>query len=114
MKRPALDFAPRITTATDGPPCGSFNSVVAGTATATTDANGNAVLSSRRSKKSGSVTFTVTNVTKSGTTYNAAANLVLAPAPPRTRHPPPPGQLPAAPCARCGTTGGWAPAPGIA
>ncbi len=54
---------------------GSFNSVVSGTATATSDANGNAVLSSRRSRKNGTVTFTVTNVTKSGTTYDAAANL---------------------------------------
>ena len=54
---------------------GSFNSVVSGTATATTDANGHAVLTSRRSKKNGTVTFTVTNVSRTGAVYNAANNL---------------------------------------
>jgi len=54
---------------------GSFTGTVSGSATAITDANGNAVLSSRRSKKNGTVTFTVTGVTKSGATYDAAQNL---------------------------------------
>jgi hypothetical protein len=54
---------------------GSFNSVVSGTATATTDANGNAVLTSRRSKKAGTVTFTVTGLSKSGYAYSASQNL---------------------------------------
>jgi len=54
---------------------GSFNSIVSGTATATTDANGNAVLTSRKSKRSGNVTFSVTNLAKSGYTYSAAQNV---------------------------------------
>jgi PKD repeat protein len=54
---------------------GSFGGLVNSTDTATTDANGNAVLTSARSKKSGAVNFTVTNLAKSGYSYNAAANL---------------------------------------
>jgi PKD repeat protein len=54
---------------------GSFNNIVSGPATATTDANGNAVLTSKRSKKSGTVTFTVTGLAKSGYTYDASQNL---------------------------------------
>jgi hypothetical protein len=54
---------------------GSFNNIVSGPATATTDANGNAVLTSKRSKKSGTVTFTITGLAKSGYTYDASQNL---------------------------------------
>ncbi len=54
---------------------GGFNSVVSGTETATTDANGNALLTSRRSKRSGTVTFTVSGLAKSGYAYSSADNL---------------------------------------
>lgn len=54
---------------------GSFNSVVSGVVTATTDASGNAVLISRRSKKSGTVTFSVTGLAKAGYTYVASQNV---------------------------------------
>lgn len=54
---------------------GSFSGAVSGSATGTTDVNGNAVLSSRRSKKNGTVTFTVTGVTKTGASYDATQNL---------------------------------------
>ena len=47
---------------------------------------------------------------------NAAANLALVDPPPRNRHPgpgaPAPAGPPAAPCARCGTTGGTVRTPG--
>jgi len=55
---------------------GSFNSVVSGTATGTTDSAGQAVLTSRRVKTSGgTVNFTVTGLAKSGYTYSANQNL---------------------------------------
>ncbi|NOT25266.1 MAG: PKD domain-containing protein [Acidobacteria bacterium] len=52
---------------------GNWTGLVKETGNATTDANGNAVLTSRSSKKKG--TFTITNVTRSGYTYNASANV---------------------------------------
>ncbi len=54
---------------------GSFSGMVAGSATAITDANGDTVLVSRRSKKNGTVTFTITGLAKNGYTYDAAKNL---------------------------------------
>jgi PKD repeat protein len=55
---------------------GSFNSVVSGTATGTTDASGQTVLTSRRVKTNGgTVTFTVNGLAKSGYTYSASQNL---------------------------------------
>jgi hypothetical protein len=54
---------------------GSFNSVVSGTVTGTTDSSGQAVLTSRRVKASGTVSFTVTGLSKSGYTYSAGQNL---------------------------------------
>jgi hypothetical protein len=83
VQQPSGDIARATVTITDtaGNPIsgatvsGSFSGAVSGSATAMTDANGNAVLSSRRSKKNGTVTFTVTNVTKSGATYDATQNL---------------------------------------
>ncbi len=54
---------------------GSFNSIVSGSGTATTDSSGHAILTSRRVKKSGTVAFTVTNVGKAGYAYNPSQNL---------------------------------------
>lgn len=54
---------------------GNWTGLVKETGNATTDANGNAVLTSRSSKKKGTFTITITNVTRSGYTYNASANV---------------------------------------
>ena len=54
---------------------GSWTGLVKETGTATTDANGNAVLTSRSSKKKGTFTIAIKNVTRSGSTYNASANV---------------------------------------
>jgi len=56
---------------------GQFSGAVTGTGSATTDASGNAVITSRKLKK-GTVTFTVTGVAKSGNVYNPAQNLVTS------------------------------------
>ena len=53
---------------------GNWTGLVKASGTATTDANGNAVLTSRAVKKKGTFTITITNVTRSGSTYNAGAN----------------------------------------
>jgi PKD repeat protein len=54
----------------------NWTGLARGESTATTDANGNAVLTSKASKKKGTFTIAVTGVTRSGHTYNASANAV--------------------------------------
>jgi PKD repeat protein len=54
---------------------GKFSGAVSGSGTATTDASGNAVITSKKFKK-GTVTFTVTGVSKSGFAYSPAQNVV--------------------------------------
>jgi len=56
---------------------GNFSGAVTGSGTATTDASGNAVITSKKFKK-GTVTFTVTGVAKSGLAYSPAQNLVTS------------------------------------
>lgn len=56
----------------------SWSGPVTGNSTATTDASGAAVLTSKRFKKSGTVKLTVTNVSKSGCVYDPAQNLVTS------------------------------------
>ena len=53
---------------------GSWTGLAKSTSTAMTDANGNAVLTSKASRKKGTFTIAVTSVTRSGYTYNAGAN----------------------------------------
>ena len=50
--------------------------MVKGTATATTDAAGNAVLVSKSVRRGGTVTFEVIGLSKSGYTYDASKNVV--------------------------------------
>ena len=54
---------------------GAWSGLVSGNGSATTNASGQAVIDSPRAKKSGNVTFTVSGVTKSGFTYNAATSV---------------------------------------
>jgi PKD repeat protein len=53
---------------------GNFSGAVTGTGSASTDANGNAVITSKKFKK-GTVTFTVTGVVLSGYVYSPGLNL---------------------------------------
>jgi uncharacterized GH25 family protein len=55
---------------------GGWTGLAKSNSTATTDANGNAVLTSKVSRKKGTFTIAVTGVTRSGYTYNAGANVV--------------------------------------
>ena len=55
---------------------GNWTGLAKSTSTATTDANGNAVLTSKASRKKGTFTVAVTGVTRSGYTYIASANVV--------------------------------------
>ena len=55
---------------------GNWTGLVTGTGTATTDASGNAVLTSARTKSSGNVTFTVTSLSKTGYVYDPSKNVV--------------------------------------
>jgi hypothetical protein len=57
---------------------GSWSGVVSGSSTTTTDAYGNAVLNTAKFKRGGTVTFTVTGVSKASYLYNSAANLVTS------------------------------------
>lgn len=57
---------------------GAWSGQATGSASGKTDATGTVVLTSAQVKKSGPVTFGVTNVSKSGLTYSAAKNLVNA------------------------------------
>jgi serralysin len=54
---------------------GNWTGLVKSSSSAVTDANGNAVLTSRASKKKGTFTITVSGVTRSGSTYNPSANV---------------------------------------
>ncbi len=54
---------------------GSWSGLVSGSSTAITGSNGVATLKSPKTKKSGEIVFTVTNVTKDGFTYDPDANL---------------------------------------
>jgi hypothetical protein len=53
---------------------GSWSSGASGSGSCTTNASGQCSVSKNVRNSSNSVTFTVTNVTKSGFSYNAAAN----------------------------------------
>ena len=83
VHQPSGDIARATVTITDvaGNPIsgatvnGNFTGAVSGSASGTTDINGNALISSRRSKNNGAVTFTVMGVTKTGAVYDAAQNL---------------------------------------
>jgi PKD repeat protein len=55
---------------------GGWTGLAKSNSTATTDANGNAVLTSKASRKKGTFAIAVTGVTRSGYTYNAGANVV--------------------------------------
>ncbi|MSU36242.1 MAG: hypothetical protein EXS36_14330 [Pedosphaera sp.] len=55
---------------------GTWSGKTTGNASAVTDANGYAVITSRSIKGNGSVTFTVNNLLKSGFTYSPANNVV--------------------------------------
>ena len=54
---------------------GTWSGLVSGNGSATTNASGQAVIDSPKTKKSGSTTFTVSSVTKSGYSYNAATSV---------------------------------------
>ena len=54
---------------------GNWTGLTKSSSSATTDANGRAVLTSRASRKKGTFTITVTGVTRSGSTYDASANV---------------------------------------
>jgi PKD repeat protein len=53
---------------------GSWSGIVKGSATGTTDAYGNVTFSSPKTRKSGTFTFQVTTVAKTGYTYDATLN----------------------------------------
>jgi PKD repeat protein/C1A family cysteine protease len=53
---------------------GTWSGLVRGSVTGITDAYGNVTLSSPKSRKTGTFTFQVTNVSKTGYTYNATLN----------------------------------------
>lgn len=55
---------------------GTWSGVVTGTVTGTTDANGQVNLVSKRYKKTGALTFTVTSVAKAGYAYDPSRNVV--------------------------------------
>lgn len=55
---------------------GTWSGIVTGTSSGTTGSSGVAVISSKNFKKSGTVTFAITNVTKSGYAYDASQNVV--------------------------------------
>jgi hypothetical protein len=55
---------------------GQWSGLITGTSTGTTDSTGAVVLTSKTIRKSGLVTFRVSNVTKSDATYDASKNLV--------------------------------------
>lgn len=54
---------------------GQWSGLVKGPGNGTTNANGTVEINSKPTRKSGNVTFTVTGITKSGYTYNAAQNV---------------------------------------
>jgi PKD repeat protein len=55
---------------------GAWTGLVTGTSTGTTGADGSVLLSSKRTRKSGTITFTVTSVEKAGYSYTPDANSV--------------------------------------
>lgn len=55
---------------------GNWGGIFSGTSSGTTDASGIAVLTSNRVKKTGTATFSVTKLAKTGYTYSASQNLV--------------------------------------
>jgi PKD repeat protein len=55
---------------------GNWSGAVSGTSSGTTDSTGKVTLVSKRYKKANDVTFTVTNVSKAGMTYDPAKNAV--------------------------------------
>lgn len=57
---------------------GSWGGVISGSSTGTTDSSGSAYLNSRRAKRTGTATFTVTGVTAAGATYSPAQNIVTS------------------------------------
>jgi PKD repeat protein len=57
---------------------GNFSGAVSGAVTATTDANGNATLISRRFRNAGTVTLTIASVVRSGTVYDPSRNVLTS------------------------------------
>lgn len=57
---------------------GNWTGIVSGTASGTTGADGSVALMSPKTRKSGTFTFTVTGVSASGYTYDAAKNVVTS------------------------------------
>lgn len=57
---------------------GSWTGLVAGTSTGTTGADGSVLLSSKRTRKSGTITLSVTSVARSGYTYTPTENVVTS------------------------------------
>jgi PKD repeat protein len=55
---------------------GAFDSILSGNVSGTTGTSGVVVLTSKRVNKSGTTTFKVTNLTKSGVTYSPSQNLI--------------------------------------
>lgn len=77
----AVEASVRVT-GLDGQPVagatvsGTWSGLVSGSGSAITDSNGLAVLLSKSTRSSGTITFTVGSVTRSGFTYSSADNLV--------------------------------------
>ena len=55
---------------------GNWTGLMKSSSTATTDASGNAVLTSKGSRKKGAFTIAITGVARSGYTYDASANVI--------------------------------------
>jgi len=57
---------------------GRWSGLVSSTATGTTDSNGSVSLTSLKAKKSGTITFTVLDVSVDGYTYDESANIITS------------------------------------
>jgi hypothetical protein len=57
---------------------GRWSGLVSSTATGTTDSNGSVSLTSLNAKKSGTITFTVLDVSVDGYTYDESANIITS------------------------------------
>ena len=57
---------------------GRWNGLVSSTATGTTDSNGRASLTSLKTNKSGTLTFTVLDVSVDGYTYDESTNIITS------------------------------------
>lgn len=77
----AVTAVVRVTTPAGTPVAGatvkaSWTGLISGTSSATTDSNGNATMTSKRASTNGTITFTVTGITKTGNVYAPDQNLV--------------------------------------